>query len=282
MTWERLIEEQLRQQQSGAAKAGEDRRVLELIQQRLVDDIRAVFELPTRLGMRGMLEEIKRDYWKAGVVEPFEELHKERELDITVNRVGTKKIGDRTVKGFQLVYEYKEPSVDYEDVAKKKFGFYTEPRSASSGLEGSDINYRWEEHKFGTHHERIGTKPVLRWASRITGIVIGVMYIKYREGYDSHSHPDDRHLFSLIVAQVSGWDRNVYDLDYKSIQSLDPGVLKQPLIEPTLIFQMKQAIAADTAGRIRDKRLPRQIDEEMSRKLAEVNRAIAQGMRPIS
>lgn len=94
------------------------------------------FELLDRLGVKDILEEIKRDVWRQGNVE-----------EVWDDRSGQIK------KGLVLDYHYKYPSLSLTRVSKRKLGHYYEDHTSQSGM---GEFYSDPIVRFGFHDEVIG------------------------------------------------------------------------------------------------------------------------------
>lgn len=242
MNWqERINEELIRARFEEQRQSYEVDEANKAAHDRFEQKMQRVSGVLDRLQVGQTLEEIKNNVWRGGTLEHFEYM--------------------RPARIISLRYEYTKPQIAYEAILKKRLGFYTELETVGwdSGGDGGGhggFAIKEERRKFGWHEEQVGDIAFLRW-ERSPLQEIPVLSIEIHEVVDYR-----RHISSAFVLSFRGTRREE--------KVLNPDNLNDEEIRSWLDKLLLKDCVTRTAARS----LPWQIEEDMPKRLEEVQRRI--------
>ncbi|MBI2196847.1 hypothetical protein HYU45_04555 [Candidatus Daviesbacteria bacterium] len=229
-------------------------------QERIRQEMEWALGVFDRLGVVAMLEKIKREVWRGGIVS-VKEYHDPKERHKTSIYTWV----EGRSKHASLTYEYQEPWSKYEEVYERRFGFHKERETywANTQLPGDSYQVSGSERtKFGRHLEHVGYRLVLDWSSHSENLYlyVGCTQTTKLRGSDDLS-------FNLESGlHVSGFAEGTLSLTPR----VDDATIKN-FLETNLL--------QDCVLRKEAKRLPYQIDIAMQEKLARVNQEISRNSK---
>lgn len=252
MNWQERIEQE--RQRRLAPVHAEQRRQLEV--QKNTESFRhTALAILDRLRVADMLDDIRRNVWHGGLVEPFGP--KEEYLQ----REGYSKEDKATIKGLALVYRYKDPEISDEEVYAQKFGFY----NVVAGRGVDPPTYEVVGTKLGRHQALVGYKRKLVWSDRIAAIKILVAEIEpeYYRGGD-------------VVFQLRVEDNAVFINQMKGshVRINEDNVNNDALLREFITG----TVTGTLVSFIDHRRTPHLIDEDIKKRTEELQREIRELM----